>query len=170
MSERELSGFYRNLGVAFQGGALFSSMTVGENIMLPLREHTDLDQKTMEIMVRFKLDIVSLGGFENLMPSQLSGGMLKRAALARAIALDPEILFFDEPSAGLEDTDHAAAIRSAVEQLPDRQRVAVVLHRFSGLSIRETSEATGWSESAVESMLVRAYASLRQALRNVSAR
>ena len=83
MTDYELTQFYRKLGVAFQGGALFSSMTVGENIMLPLREHTDLDEKTMKIMVRLKLEVVNLAGFENLMPSELSGGMLKRAAFAR---------------------------------------------------------------------------------------
>ena len=97
MSEQDLAKFYRKLGVAFQGGALFSSMTVGENIMLPLREHTDLDEKTMAIMVRLKLEVVNLAGFEDLMPSELSGGMLKRAAFARAVIMDPALLFCDEP-------------------------------------------------------------------------
>lgn len=92
----------KKLGVAFQGGALFSSMTVGENIMLPLYEHTKLDRMTMEIMARMKLEVVELAGFEDLMPSELSGGMIKRAAVARAIIMDPRILFFDEPSAGLD--------------------------------------------------------------------
>lgn len=92
----------KKLGVAFQGGALFSSMSVGENIMLPLYEHTELDRMTMEIMARMKLEVVDLAGFEDLMPSELSGGMIKRAAVARAIIMDPRILFFDEPSAGLD--------------------------------------------------------------------
>src|SRR5277367_2501537 len=90
------------MGMSFQGGALFGSMTVGENVALPLREHTQLDDSTIEIMVRLKLDQVGLTGFDNYMPAQLSGGMKKRAAIARAMAMDPEILFFDEPSAGLD--------------------------------------------------------------------
>jgi phospholipid/cholesterol/gamma-HCH transport system ATP-binding protein len=90
------------MGVAFQGGALFSSMSVGENVKLPLREHTNLDDKTMDIMCRMKLEVVNLSGFEDLMPAELSGGMTKRVALARAVIMDPKLLFFDEPSAGLD--------------------------------------------------------------------
>lgn len=102
LPQKKLFELRKRLGVAFQGGALFSSMTVGENIMLPLHEHTKLDRKTMEIMARMKLEVVDLAGFENLMPSELSGGMVKRAAVARAVIMDPRILFFDEPSAGLD--------------------------------------------------------------------
>lgn len=110
----------KKLGVAFQGGALFSSMTVGENVMLPLFEHTDLDRKTMEIMMRMKLEVVDLAGFEDLMPSELSGGMLKRAAFARAVVMDPKILFCDEPSAGLDP-----AVASALDDLILRLRSAL---------------------------------------------
>src|SRR5207244_3447295 len=93
-SDDELDEIRKKMGVSFQGGALFGSMTVGENVALPLREHTRLEESTIEIMVRIKLEQVGLASFEDFMPSQLSGGMKKRAAVARALAMDPEILFF----------------------------------------------------------------------------
>jgi phospholipid/cholesterol/gamma-HCH transport system ATP-binding protein len=90
------------MGVTFQGGALFGSMTLGENVALPLQEYTALPRETVDLLVRMKLSMVRLTGAEDLLPAELSGGMKKRAALARAVALDPSILFFDEPSAGLD--------------------------------------------------------------------
>jgi phospholipid/cholesterol/gamma-HCH transport system ATP-binding protein len=102
ISNAEMDEIRKKIGMSFQGGALFGSMSVGENVALPLREHTKLENPTIEIILRLKLDQVGLAGFENYMPSQLSGGMKKRAAVARALAMDPEILFFDEPSAGLD--------------------------------------------------------------------
>lgn len=98
----QMHALRKQMGVAFQGGALFGSMSVGENVMLPLREHTKLDENTMRIMMRLKLEVVNLTEAEKLMPSELSGGMVKRAALARAVVMDPKLLFFDEPSAGLD--------------------------------------------------------------------
>lgn len=102
LRKKELYQLRRRMGVAFQNGALFSSMSVRENVELPLREHTRLDSNTIRIMTRMKLDFMRLAEHEHLMPSQLSGGMLKRAGLARAVIMDPELLFFDEPSAGLD--------------------------------------------------------------------
>ena len=102
LSEDDLIPIRRRMGVLFQSAALFNSMTVGENVTLPLKEHTRLEASTMRIMVRMKLEQVGLSGFEDFMPAQLSGGMKKRAGLARAIAMDPELLFCDEPSAGLD--------------------------------------------------------------------
>ena len=120
LDAKEALDLRKKIGVAFQGGALFSSMTVGENIMLPLYEHTVLDRKTMEIMVRLKLEVVGLAGFEDLMPAELSGGMVKRAAFARAIIMDPKILFCDEPSAGLDPV-----IAAALDDLLLRMREAM---------------------------------------------
>ena len=89
-------------GILYQYGALWSSMTLAENIMLPLEEYTDLSPQQMREVVSLKLALVGLAGFEDYYPAEISGGMRKRAGLARAIAMDPEILFFDEPSAGLD--------------------------------------------------------------------
>jgi phospholipid/cholesterol/gamma-HCH transport system ATP-binding protein len=122
----EMDGIRKRIGLAFQGGALIGSMSVGENISLPLLEHTTLEPSTIEVMVRIKLEQVGLSGFENYSPSQLSGGMKKRAALARAMALDPEILFFDEPSAGL-DPITAAGIDDLILSLKKAYALTMVV-------------------------------------------
>jgi phospholipid/cholesterol/gamma-HCH transport system ATP-binding protein len=125
-SASELDVVRKKIGLSFQGGALIGSMTVGENVALPLREHSDLEASTIEIMVRIKLQQVGLLNFQHFMPSQLSGGMKKRAALARAMAMDPEILFFDEPSAGL-DPIIAAGIDNLILNLKQALSVTVVV-------------------------------------------
>jgi phospholipid/cholesterol/gamma-HCH transport system ATP-binding protein len=101
-SSRERLEIQKSFGVLYQSGALFGSMTLAENIALPLQEYTKLSPEAINLMVRLKLKLVRLTGFENHIPSEISGGMKKRAGLARAMALDPQILFFDEPSAGLD--------------------------------------------------------------------
>jgi phospholipid/cholesterol/gamma-HCH transport system ATP-binding protein len=126
LSSAEWRELRQHIGISFQSGALFGSMTVGENVALPLNEHTDLDPATIEIMVRLKLNEVGLDGYENYMPAQLSGGMKKRAAVARAMAMDPEILFFDEPSAGL-DPIIAAGIDQLLLKLKEAFGITIIV-------------------------------------------
>ena len=102
MSPSERDDYRKTIGVLFQSGALFNSMSVGENVALPLREHTDLAPETIEIMVKVKLELVNMREAAERLPAEISGGMKKRAGLARALAMDPRILFYDEPSAGLD--------------------------------------------------------------------
>jgi phospholipid/cholesterol/gamma-HCH transport system ATP-binding protein len=102
LDEKGMNEVRKKFGMLFQGSALFNSMTVGENVAVPLKEHTSLSPEIIKIIVRVKLELVGLTGFENFMPYQISGGMKKRVALARAISLDPKIVFYDEPGAGLD--------------------------------------------------------------------
>ena len=124
----------QRFGVMFQGGALWSSMTLAENIALPLREYTDLGSSQISDVVAYKLALVGLAGHEEYYPAELSGGMRKRASLARAMALDPEILFFDEPGAGL-DPISARRLDDLILELRDslKTTVVVVTHELASI-------------------------------------
>jgi len=131
LDEKELDEVRKRMGVLFQGAALLNSMTISDNVALPIREHTKLEESTIQIMVRMKLDLVGLSGFESFYPAQLSGGMKKRAGLARALALDPELLFFDEPSAGLDPVT-AAGLDELILKLRNvfKMTIIVVTHEL----------------------------------------
>jgi phospholipid/cholesterol/gamma-HCH transport system ATP-binding protein len=122
----ELDDVRKKIGMSFQSSALFDSMTVGENVSLPLKEHTKLDNNVIDIMIKMKLELVGLRGFEDLMPSELSGGMRKRVGLARAIAMDPQIIFYDEPTAGL-DPIVAAVIDKLIIDLSKKLSITSVV-------------------------------------------
>ena len=124
----------RNVGILYQSGALWSSMTLAENVALPLEQYTDLSPKGIQEVVSLKLSLVGLAGFENYYPSEISGGMRKRAGLARAMAFDPEVLFFDEPSAGL-DPISARLLDDLILELTDSlgATVVVVTHELASI-------------------------------------
>jgi phospholipid/cholesterol/gamma-HCH transport system ATP-binding protein len=123
---QDLDEVRKKIGMSFQSSALFDSMTVGENVSLPLVEHTKLAKSVIDIMIKMKLEIVGLRGFEDLMPSEISGGMKKRVGLARAIAMDPQIIFYDEPTAGL-DPIVASVIDKLIMDLSKKMQVTSVV-------------------------------------------
>ena len=134
VEEEERESLKRRFGVLFQSGALWSSMTVAENVALPLEEYTSLGSSELKELVSLKLALVGLAGFEEYYPSEISGGMQKRAGLARAMALDPEILFFDEPSAGL-DPISARLLDDLIIELRDNlgATVVIVTHELASI-------------------------------------
>jgi len=124
----------KRIGVLYQAGALWSSMTLAENVALPLEQYTNLNPSEIRDVVSLKLSLVALAGFEGFYPSEISGGMRKRAGLARAMALDPDILFFDEPSAGLDPVS-ARRLDDLILELRDSQgaTVVVVTHELASI-------------------------------------
>ena len=139
MDDKMLDEMRKKMGVLFQGAALLNSMTLADNVALPMREHTKLEEATMQIMVRMKLELVGLSGFEDYFPSQLSGGMKKRAGIARAMALDPEFLFFDEPSAGLDPVT-AAGLDELIRKLNKAFKMTIVVVTHELPSIYQISD------------------------------
>jgi len=126
MNERQLNTIRSRFGVLFQGSALLNSMTVGQNVALPIHQHTKLPPEAVETMVKVKLEQVGLRDAENLLPSEISGGMQKRAGLARALAIDPKLVFYDEPSAGL-DPVATSAIDDLINGLRDKMHITSVV-------------------------------------------
>lgn len=139
LGEAEYDSTLLRLGVLFQNGALLNSLTVFENISVPLEQHTRLPRAVIRRMIEVKLSLVNLAGVEDLYPAELSGGMKKRAALARAIALDPEIVFLDEPSAGL-DPENVVALDRLMISLRDRLSVTLVVVTHELDSIRRIAD------------------------------
>ena len=127
MSEAQFNEVRKHFGILFQSGALFNSMTVAENVALPLAEHSEVDPSVIDVVVAMKLQQVKMLPHRDKMPAQLSGGQKKRAALARATALDPEILFYDEPSAGLDPVTSAAIDELMIDLSKKLQVTSVVV-------------------------------------------
>ena len=136
MTDGERIAMRRRMGMCFQGAALFNSMTLGDNVALALREHTKLEESTIEIMTKIKLELVGLGGFEDFLPAELSGGMKKRAGIARAMAMDPDFIFYDEPSAGL-DPIVAAGLDALIRKMQSTFNLTsvVVTHEMTSVNL-----------------------------------
>lgn len=142
----------KNFGVLYQQGALWSSLTLAENIMIPLEEYTDLSLKDMHEIAALKLSLVGLSGFEDFYPSEISGGMRKRVGLARAMALDPEILFFDEPSAGL-DPISAKLLDDLILELRDALGTTIVIVTHELASIFAIGNNSVFLDPEIKTML-----------------
>ncbi len=152
MSSAEKSQLLKRMGILYQSGALWSSLTLEENISLPLVYHTSLSSEMIRELALFKLSLVSLSGYEGFYPSEISGGMRKRAALARAIALDPEFLFFDEPSAGL-DPISASHLDELILEIRESMGTTVVMVSHDLASIYTVASNSVFLDTASKTML-----------------
>jgi phospholipid/cholesterol/gamma-HCH transport system ATP-binding protein len=139
LSQKQFEGILKRLGMLFQQGALLNSLSVADNIRIPLEQHTDLPDRLIDSMVRTRLRLVGLSGYGGVLPSQLSGGMRKRAALARAIALDPEILFCDEPTSGL-DPITAREMDRLLLRLRDQLGITMIIISHDVESVRRIAD------------------------------
>lgn len=152
LDEEARARILRRVGVLYQSGALWSSMTLAENVALPLRELTNLGQEEIREMVSLKLALVGLAGFEEFYPSEISGGMRKRAGLARAMALDPEVLFFDEPSAGLDPVS-ARRLDELILELRDSLGATILVVTHELASIFTLAENSIFLDSEAKTMI-----------------
>ncbi len=144
--------FLKRFGVLFQSNGLFASMTIGENIALVLEKSSDLNEARIDKIIEMKLSSVGLNGFEDFLPSEISGGMKKRAALARAMALDPEILFFDEPSSGLDPVT-SAALDDLIKQINDGLDTTMVIVSHDLASVLSISDRIIMLDKSVRGIL-----------------
>ncbi len=151
-SASEQERIMRTFGVLYQSGALWSSMTLAENIALPLKEYTDFSPSDIKSLASLKLSLVGLKGFEDYYPSEISGGMMKRAGLARAMALDPEILFFDEPSAGL-DPISSRLLDDLILELRDSLGTTIVVVTHELASIFAIGKNSVFLDAATKTMI-----------------
>ena len=150
--QRERDRLSRHLGIVYQSGALWSSMTLAENISLPLGEYTDLDSQAIRELASLKLALVGLAGFEDYFPSEISGGMRKRAGVARALALDPALLFFDEPSAGLDPVT-SALLDDLIVELRDSLGTTMVLVTHELPSIFSVADNSVFLDAETRTMI-----------------
>jgi phospholipid/cholesterol/gamma-HCH transport system ATP-binding protein len=151
-SPDEQASLSRRLGVVYQQGALWSTMTLAENVSLPLQMHTDLSRADVRALASLKLALVGLAGFEDYYPSEISGGMRKRAGVARALALDPELLFFDEPSAGLDPLT-SSLLDDLIRQLRDSLGATMVLVTHELPSIFAIADNSVFLDAATKTMI-----------------
>ncbi len=153
-NEKAQQDILRSIGVMFQGGALWTSRTLAENIAIPLEQFTSLNTKQINEIARYKLSQVGLSGFENYYPSEISGGMRKRAGIARALALDPRFVFLDEPSAGLDPVS-SARLDELILQLRDSLGMTILIVTHELASIFAVADNAIWLDAKTKTMLAK---------------